>query len=459
MDRTVFAQAGLFAVEVALFRLWESWGIRPDFVAGHSIGEVAAAYVAGVLSLEDAGVLVSARGRLMQGLPVGGAMVAVEAPEEEVAPHLSDGVSIAAVNGPSAVVVSGREDAVLAVAEVFAGRGCRTRRLRTSHAFHSPLMEPMLEEFRRVAEGLSYAAPRIPVVSNLTGEVVAEFSAEYWVRHVREAVRFADGVRTLEDLGVSRFVELGPDGVLAGMAQQSLAAPESAVVVPVLRKDRPEPVALMTALGRAYASGQDVDWEALYEGSGAARVALPTYAFQHEHYWLDVPAAVGDVTSVGLDKAEHPLLGAAIVLADSGGVVLTGRLSATSPGWLADHQVGGTAVFPGTGYVELAIQAGDQVGCGRIEELTLQAPLVLSAEESVQVQVVVGPADETGGRSLNVYARGAGPQDWTCHATGVLTPGARNTAGAFDLAQWPPAGAEPVELDGFYEEMAGAGLG
>ncbi|MGV2921997.1 type I polyketide synthase, partial [Streptomyces alfalfae] len=295
LNETGVTQPALFAVEVALFRLLESWGVRPDVLAGHSIGELAAAHVAGVWSLADAVKVVSARGALMQALPAGGAMIAIQASEAELLPDLSDTVGIAAVNGPTSVVVSGVAADVEVVAEKWREAGRKVSRLKVSHAFHSPLMDPMLDDFRRVLEEVSYEAPKVPIVSTLTGVRASAdelASPDYWVRHVREAVRFADAVGTLVDDEVSTFVEVGPGGTLSALGQMS--APDAAFV-PVLRGDRPEAVAATTAAGHLHVRGVRVDWEVFFAGHSTRHVDLPTYAFQHERYWLDARPADADM--------------------------------------------------------------------------------------------------------------------------------------------------------------------
>ncbi|WTL60401.1 SDR family NAD(P)-dependent oxidoreductase [Nocardia sp. NBC_01499] len=448
LNQTAFAQAGLFAFEVALFRLLESWGVRPDFAAGHSIGEVTAAHVSGALSLADAGRLVAARGRLMQAMPTGGVMVAIQVSEEELRPDLAWDVSIAAVNAPGSVVLSGAAEQVLAVAERWEAKGRKTTRLRVSHAFHSILMEPMLADFGAVAETVAYQVPAIPVVSNLTGQLVERFDAEYWVRHVRETVRFADGVRYLADAGVARFVEVGPDAVLSAMIQHTLDDADPVVVVPTSRTDHDEAASIVTVLARLHASGVPVDWASFFAGHGARRVDLPTYPFQRQRFWVAPSARTGDVSAVGQDSLGHPLLGAVVPL-PTGGAVLTGRLSVSTQPWLADHRVADTILVPGTALVELAIQAGDAVDCGVLDELVLHAPLVLPDQGGVQLQVMVG-ADDSGTRDVTIHSRLPGAP-WVLHAAGTLAE--RTPQPSFELTQWPPPNTTAVELTNAYDVL------
>ncbi len=507
LDQTLYTQASLFVLEVALFRLVQSWGVRPDFLMGHSIGELAAAHVAGVFSLADACALVAARGRLMGALPEGGAMVSIQASEREVAKtleELEERVSLAAVNGPSSVVISGDEDAVLDLAGLWGERGRKTKRLRVSHAFHSPRMDAMLEEFAHVAEGMVFQAPEIPIVSNVSGEQLsAELvcTAQYWVSHVREPVRFSDGVRWLHAHGVDCFLELGPDGVLSAMAQEGLASeqgaqdvtdvdainvnaaadahgvadgagPSAVVAVPLLRGERPETHALLGALAETWTHGFDVDWAKLFAGARAKRVGLPTYAFQRERYWLEPLVAAGNLASAGQTSADHPLLGAAVELADDEARLFTGRWSLQAPAWVADHVVLDVVVVPGAAFVEVALWAGGQVGCDLLEELVIEAPLVLNEQTGVQLQVAVGEPDESGGRPLSIYSRPEGSVSdrqgvWTRHASGVLsgaeaTPGdhagMEEQAAALAGNVWPPEGAVAMDVDGFYSHLTEIGL-
>lgn len=316
LNTTEFAQPALFAVEVALYRLLMSWGVRPGLVLGHSVGELAAAHVAGALCLPDAAMLVAARGRLMQALPAGGAMFAVQAREDEVAPMLGHDVSIAAVNGPASVVISGAHDAVSAIADRLRGQGRRVHRLAVSHAFHSALMEPMIAEFTAVAAELSVGLPTIPVISNVAGQLVADdfASADYWARHIRAVVRFGDSVRSAHCAGASRFIEVGPGGGLTSLIEASLADAQI-VSVPTLRKDRPEPVSVMTAAAQGFVSGMGLDWASVFSGYRPKRVELPTYAFQHQKFWLAPAPSVSDPTAAGQIGASD---GGAELLASSG---------------------------------------------------------------------------------------------------------------------------------------------
>ncbi|MEU6729740.1 SDR family NAD(P)-dependent oxidoreductase [Nonomuraea wenchangensis] len=457
LNQTVFAQAGLFAFETALYRLLESFGVRPDFVAGHSLGEITAAHVAGVLDLADACRLVAARGRLMQALPAGGAMAAIGCGEEEIAPVLAghDQVAVAAVNAPGAVVVSGAADQVAEVVEWARQQGHRTRPLRVSHAFHSPLMEPMLAEFEQVVAGLTLRRPELALVSNVSGELAGDEVTEpgYWVEHVRRPVRFADGVQTMRQRGVTHFLEVGPDAQLAPMIEEILA---DGPVVPLLRRDRDEVAHFGAALGAAWAGGVSVDWAPWFADreTPPRPVTLPTYPFQRRRFWLEAHRA-GDVSAVGQAPVEHPLLAAAVTHPD-GAVTLTGQLSPRTQSWLADHTMNGTVIFPGTGFVELAIRAGDEVDCGRLDELVLETPLVIPTDTGdaggVAVQVAVGAPDDRGRRTVEIHSMAG--EGWIRHAQGTLAPATADGAG---LTAWPPPDARPVNIDGLDDRLAERG--
>ncbi|MEU5164503.1 SDR family NAD(P)-dependent oxidoreductase [Streptomyces sp. NPDC020875] len=461
LDRTAYAQPALFAVEVALFRLVTSWGVVPDQLLGHSIGEVAAAHAAGVLDLPDACTLVATRGRLMQSARDDGAMAAIQGDEAEVRESLAgygDAVAIAAVNGPRSVVISGDRDIVEKISALWKGEGRKTTALKVSHAFHSPHMDGVLEEFRTVLRTLTFRPPTLPVVSNVTGEPATEDqlrSPDYWVRHIREAVRFHDGIRTLTAEGVTDFVELGPDAVLTALA--AAASPEEpGALIPLLRRNRPGDRTAAAALGRLHARGAVPDWDAILPT--ARRTDLPTYAFRRDRYWLTEENAPSDATGLGLNTADHLLLGAAVHLADEDTVLFTGRISLRSHPWLADHAVLGTVLVPGTALLELAVRAGAEVGSDRVEELTLAAPLVLPENGGIHLQVKTGPADEHGRRTIAVHSRPdtetAPDTPWHTHATGTLTTGTPGgTPPAADLTTWPPADGTEADLDGLYDRL------
>ncbi len=482
LDRTAYTQPALFALEVALFRLVRSWGIVPDLLIGHSVGELAAAHVAGVLSLADACALVAARGRLMGSLPEGGAMLAIRASEQQVRESLAayEGrASLAAINGPTAVVVSGEAATVAELEAAWDARGCKTTRLRVSHAFHSPLIEPMLEQLGVIAGELRFEQPQIEIVANVSGALGGEqlATAAYWVCQAREPVRFADGVAELERLGTTRFLELGPDGVLSAMAHQCLSSEgeQRVLLAPALRHGATEEASLASFIARFSVSGPDPDWRAYFGGRGARQVDLPTYAFQRERYWLASESGArssrlgpGVLSAAGVAAAEHPLLATAIPLAGERGWAFTARISTQTHAWLADHAVFDTVLLPGTAFLELALAAGARIDCPAIEELTLQAPLVLGERDAVQLQLALAEPDAAGRVQLRIYSRADALDDeevqqraWTCHASGVLVAdaaGPGTPAGGVEPEAWPAHDAQPLEVDSLYDRLAEIGL-
>ena len=370
IDQTQYTQAALFALEVALFRLYESWGVRPALLLGHSIGELTAAHVGGVLSLEDACRLVAARGRLMQALPPGGAMLSLQASEREVNAAIAEvaAVEIAGLNGPMSTVVSGPAAAIDAIAAHFTRLGRKARRLSVSHAFHSSLMQPMLAEFRAIAASLKFHPAQIPIVSNVSGNLAttAELSSpDYWARHVRQAVRFLDGVRTLEAKGATVLLEIGPHGVLSSMAAGCLSelGQQRVTIVPSLRRDRSDDLAIAQALAQLHCSGVAIDWSSYFARHSPTRVDLPLYPFQRERYWVEQRPAAAEATAVG----RYALSGQRVE-------VPTGFIHRIAVGprlqsYLGDHRVYGVLVVPGAFHVAVALAIGESHWPDRAIEL------------------------------------------------------------------------------------------
>ncbi|MEU0940450.1 SDR family NAD(P)-dependent oxidoreductase [Embleya sp. NPDC005971] len=457
LARVEVVQPALWAVMVSLAEVWRSWGVSVGAVIGHSQGEIAAATVAGALSVEDAARVVALRSRLIaEKLSGPGGMVSVALSRERVLPLLADypGVSVAAVNGSSSTVVSGDVAGLEELLAACEADGIRARRIDVDYASHSAQVETIREELLAALAGISPRTGELPFVSTVTGERIdtAELGPEYWYRNLRQTVEFRTGVRYLLDQGHAVFLECSPHPVLTvGIEETVHEAGGQAVVLQSLRRDEGDLARMITSAGDAWAGGLPIDWPAMVPGG--RRVGLPTYAFQRERLWLEPPRAhAGDVGAAGLVEAGHELLPAAVEL-PGGQWAWTGRLALTQYPWLADHQVLGSVLVPGVVWVEQALHAGHQVGFGCVEELTLQAPLVLDETESVQIRVVVTDIGEPERRSVSVHSRGA-EQDWVTHAEGFLTIEGRQPQ---SMAVWPPAGATPVEADGFYERLDDAG--
>jgi acyl transferase domain-containing protein/thioesterase domain-containing protein/acyl carrier protein len=482
IDRTELAQPALFALQVALWRLLRRWEIGVDAVAGHSVGEIAAAHVAGAIDLAGAARFVLARGAAMAALPEAGGMLSLGASEDAVAallgelgPDLRARIDLAAVNGPAAVVVAGGDDALTAVAASAAERGWRTRRLRVSHAFHSPLVEPALDAVR-AATPATAGTLALPVISTRTGDAVEAETftdPDHWAGHARHAVRFADAVAALGDRGVTRVLEVGPDSGLSSVVGTVLPAVGSAadadgarpVAVPLLRRATPEPVAALQALAALHVDGAAVGWPAVLSdlpgdptGSGPAEV-LPTYPFQRRRYWLRA-IEVGDPSAgAGLAPTGHPMLTGVVTHPHDDGVTLVGRLGSSGRHWSTEHVVGGTPILPGTGFVEMAVRAGDAVDTPVVEELILEAPLPLNGV--VDVQVHVGTSDERGRRPVEIHARDGAAGALTRYARGRLTPSPEDAPRPAGLTDpWPPPDATevPGTPEDWYASAAAAGF-
>ncbi|MEO7259768.1 MAG: type I polyketide synthase [Jatrophihabitantaceae bacterium] len=463
LNETRYTQPALFAFEVAAYRLLESLGVKPDCVAGHSVGEFAAAHVAGVWSLPDAARLIALRGKLMHALDAPGAMVAIEASADEVLPTISGQeylVRIAAVNGPTSVVISGDEQTCLAVAELWREQGRRTRRLPVSHAFHSPLMEPMIDEFATELKNTDMRPPRIPAATNLGSDAgdLADLSwaePEYWIEQIRSAVLFHDTIAHIESRGISAYLEVGPEAVLSGMVHACVANTEASVIA-LYRRQRSEPAALLSCLAQACVAGVAVNWAALFSAGTSIGPDLPVYAFDRQRFWLEPPSHGADISAVGLAEVEHLMLGASVRIGDGGGLVLTGRLTVGEFPWLADHLVSGTVVVPGAALLDMVLEAGAQVGCDTVEELLFEAPLVMPADGELFLQVVVGQGEPEAPRDVQVYSR-SGLGNWVRCASGMLVAGTAG-GGVCDWATaWPPAGATAVEVAEGYSRLVDLG--
>jgi mycoketide-CoA synthase len=466
LGRVDVVQPALFAVMVALARMWMHYGVRPTGVIGHSQGEIAAACVAGALSLPDAAKVVALRSQALRKLSGDYGMASVALPAQQVRTLLSDGMSIAVDNGPRATVIAGPRDALDELVADLTGRDERALMLPVDYASHSEQVESIREQLLTELAGIAARTSEIPFYSTVTGELLdtAGLTAEYWYTNLRQTVRFDTAIRAVLGDKVRHFVEASPHPLLLNAIEQIAAdaGVSDVAVVGSLQRDDPGMDVLTRNLGRALVCGLPVDGAALFAGAGARRVDLPTYRFQNRKFWLGNGSATVDLASHGLGATGHPLLGAAISLAD-GGVVLSGTLSTASHPWLADHGVHGLVVVPGTALVEMVVQAADEVGCGFIEELVLAAPLVLTGEHAVAIQVAIGGPDEAVRRTVSIHSRlahrkdGAAGGGWTCHANGVVSPAEYGGQVGVDIDTWPPAGATPVDVEDFTGQLAQVG--
>ncbi|HKS44583.1 MAG TPA: SDR family NAD(P)-dependent oxidoreductase, partial [Amycolatopsis sp.] len=462
LGRVDVVQPLTFAVMVSLAALWRSYGVEPAAVVGHSQGEIAAAHVAGALSLDDAVRVVVARSRAIARTLAGhGGMMSIEAPAtrtEELLATCGTAIEVAAVNGPSSVVVAGPPRALDELAGRCTTKGTRARRIAVDYASHTAQVEQVSGELVTALAGIAPNTARIPFFSTVNAEWTegTSLDAEYWYRNLRRPVRFAEASSALAAQGFRAFVEVSPHPVLVPSVQESLDPVSATVVVGSLRRDDGDLKRFLLSAGELHVRGIHIDWSGYFVGTSARRVNLPTYPFQRQRYWLEPGGAVADLASAGLTATVHPLLGATVARADGEGIVFTGRWSLGTQPWLADHVVSGTVLVPGAAFVELAVRAGDEVGCGLLDELVNETPMVLG-EGALQTQVTVtGPRD--GRYVVEIYSRPeepGGEVPWTRHVRGILSTSDTVPDAGFDT--WPPQGADPVDLSEFYPRQAEAG--
>jgi acyl transferase domain-containing protein/acyl carrier protein len=483
LDRLDVMQPLLFATMVSLSALWRACGVRPAAVVGHSQGEIAAAYVAGSLSLQDAARIVTLRSRALLSLVGHGRMASVSLGIEELAVRLQrwEGrLAIAAVNGPSWNVVSGEEGALAELLSECSAENVETREIAMSVcAGHSPQVEELREQLLATFSTITPRSGEIPFYSTVTAGLIdtAELGVEYWYRNVRQTVQFERTMGGLLADGFATFLEVSAHPVLKVAMQDTidgvLADPSDAVVASTLRRGEGGPQRFLGSLAELWTSGVDVDWRVLFAGSDARRTSLPTYPFQRERYWIEGSAGGnGDMSLTGQRSTGHPLLGASVALADGGGWLLAGRLSLETHPWLADHAAAGMTLLAGTAFLELALQAGALAGCETVVELTLEAPLVLPERGATQLQVSVGRLGDDGRCTIAIHSRpeealedrSAAQESWTRHAEGVLAQRASETlerteeGGDLGLGDWPPASAEAVAIEELYDQLAERGL-
>ncbi|MEV6124758.1 type I polyketide synthase, partial [Streptomyces sp. NPDC052077] len=466
-DRVDVVQPVLFAVMVSLAELWRSHGVRPSAVAGHSQGEIAAAAVVGALSLEDAAKVVALRSRALTVLSGRGGMLSVSLPLDRLTPRMAawgDRLSVAAVNSPASIVISGDGDALAELRDALHADGIRARLIAVDYASHSAHVEEVREQVLEALADITPRACEVPFYSTVTGGALEtdRLDADYWYRSLRHTVRFDEATRALVRDGHGALIEVSAHPVLTVGIQETLDdLGGAAVALATLRRGEGGTARFLRSAAEAHAHGVALDWTAVLAAPDARRVPLPTYAFQHERYWLDAPHTPADAAGLGLSPSDHPLLGAVTTLADADGLLLTGRLSTHTHPWLAEHEVLGAVLLPGTAFVEFAVRAGDHLGCDNLAELTLQAPLVLPEQGGVLVQVAVGPDDGSGDRRFAVHSRpdtATAEEPWTCHGTGLLNSAPATPPPGPDT-DWPPVGATPVDLDGFYAGLAARSFG